>query len=284
MSVVVARLFVHPIKSCQASQLSQATVELKGLVDDRRFVLVNNKGVAVTGRTHPALTKVVAAAGTDGLVINAPGMDTLCVNYADFSQDYVTARVWASVNQGQHCDSQYDQWFSQYLNYPVHLVFFGEKSSRQIKDFPQPVSFADGYPLLLTNTASLVDLNQRATQRHQMAQFRPNVVIEGAGAFAEDGWGKIRIGEVEFLVHSPCSRCKFTQLNLQTDKPHPAGEPLSVLNQYRKGADGKVYFGQNIIPLNAGVIKTGDSLEVLETKSAPIYATPSQFQASVRRE
>lgn len=271
MKPTVSELFVYPIKSCRGNLLTKSRVQLEGLTHDRRFTLINAQGTAVTGRTHPSLTKLVVSIVDGGVEVVAPDGATLLLNYADFSREYLSTKVWKSVSEGQYCSPLADKWFSDYLNYDCRLVFWGDKTTRKIKDFDQQVSFADGYPLLLAGEQSLVELNKRATQTHSIKQFRTNIVVSGSDAFAEDHWHKIRIGEVEFLMHSPCSRCKFTQVNLDTGRPFPAGEPLSVLNQFRRGENNKAYFGHNIIPLNEGMINTNDEVVVLETKQGAVY-------------
>ena len=125
------------------------------------------------------------------------------------------------------------------------------------------VSFADGYPALLASEASLADLNSRLAAPVPMNRFRPNLVVDGTEAFAEDGWSRIRIGEVVFRVVKPCDRCVVTTIDQKTGK---AGkEPLRTLSRYRK-KDGKVYFAQNLIPDAPGTLRRGDPVEVLERK------------------
>ncbi|MFQ3219576.1 MAG: hypothetical protein ACJAUL_001852 [Paraglaciecola sp.] len=259
----VSHLAIHPIKSSQAITLDKTRVELAGFAFDRRFVVIDKNNKAITGRTHPQLTQMQITLNEQAMVVNAPGMAVLNIKTNDFSAEYLETRVWSSVSQGQHCGERYDNWFSRFLGLDCRLVYFGPHTSRQIKDFDQPVGFADGYPVLLISEASLADLNQRSVHHHQMEQFRPNLVVNNTVAFAEDSWQRIRVGEVEFIVHSPCSRCNFPKLNLQTGQPHPDGEPLSVLRHYRTGQDKKIYFGQNIIPLNEGEIKLGDKVEII---------------------
>ena len=263
-SIQVSNLAIHPIKSSQGIELQQTQVELAGFEFDRRFVVIGKNNKAITGRTHPILTQMKISLNATGMVVEAPGMERLTIEYDDFSSQYLETRVWASISQGQHCGNSYDQWFQQFLGLDCHLVYFGPKTTRQIKDFDQPVGFADGYPVLLTSEASLADLNSRSKHHHQMAQFRPNLVVKNTEPFTEDTWQRIRVGEVEFRVHSPCSRCNFPNLNLQTVKPHPDNEPTSVLRPYRTGAKNKVYFGQNIIPLNEGIIRLGDVVEIVQ--------------------
>jgi uncharacterized protein YcbX len=95
-----------------------------------------------------------------------------------------------------------------------------------------------------------------------MARFRPNVVVEGADAHAEDGWRRVRIGAVTFDVVKPCTRCVFTTVDPETGNFDPDGEPLATLKQYRRTPAG-VTFGQNLIPRGTGTIRVGDPVEQL---------------------
>jgi hypothetical protein len=137
------------------------------------------------------------------------------------------------------------------------------------------VSFADSYPYLVANTTSLDDLNARilVDSRHKaqnypaipMAAFRPNFVVSGAAAWAEDTWKRLRVGDAEFEVVSPCERCKITTLDPSDPrKVRKDQEPLRTLAKFRRNADG-VIFASNAICRNPGVtINVGDVVEVLE--------------------
>jgi hypothetical protein len=95
-----------------------------------------------------------------------------------------------------------------------------------------------------------------------MRRFRPNLVVEGAAPHAEDGWRRIRVGPITLRVVKPCSRCAITTVD--PDRGVRDGpEPLETLATYRR-RDGKVYFGQNVIPDGPGEIRVGDTVEVLE--------------------
>ena len=118
--------------------------------------------------------------------------------------------------------------------------------------------FADGFPLLLIGQASLDDLSQRVGRPLEMLRFRPNLVVEGSAAFAEDGWKRIRIGSVEFVVAKPCSRCILTTLDPATGERNEDREPLTTLKTYRE-KDGAVLFGQNLIALGQGQPRGGDA-------------------------
>jgi uncharacterized protein YcbX len=125
------------------------------------------------------------------------------------------------------------------------------------------VAFADGFPLLLIGEASLQDLVQKVGRPLEMLRFRPNLVIEGGAAFAEDGWKRIRIGDVEFRVVKPCSRCILTTIDPQTGERSADREPLATLQKYRAQADGAM-FGQNLVNDSNGQLEVGMPVEILE--------------------
>lgn len=153
----------------------------------------------------------------------------------------------------------------------MHLCFQGAKTHRPIAQLEHTVSFADGFPLLLASTSSLAELNRRSPEPVGMERFRTNLVIDGAPAFAEDDWIEVRIGEVRFAIVKPCSRCVFTTLDATSQQYDEGGEPLTTLKTFRQDDKGEVFFGTNLIPLNEGVLRVGDTLEVLTSSPARRY-------------
>lgn len=273
-------LYVYPIKSTAGIALSNTWIDNIGLSFDRRFVVADHQGQFMTARTEPSLCLIRASLTPTGLILTAPDMPALEINYQAFSDHYQSVTVWKDEINSRYCSLDYDLWFSDYLKKPCQLLFFGEKSSRQVKNKQNQVGFADGYPQLLISQASLDDLNARMPN-HQitMAQFRPNIVVEGTEAFEEDKWQHIRIGEVEFEVTKPCTRCIFTTVDPDTAEKHPKQEPLSTLKHYRKDERGEIMFGQNLVALNQGRLEVGDQVTVLSTQSPPQFVVSKQLKA-----
>ncbi|WP_354623177.1 MOSC domain-containing protein [Psychromonas sp. MME2] len=192
------------------------------------------------------------------------------------------AQIWSDHVQAQHCNVRYDQWFSEYLQQPCQLLFFSEQTRRLVKNRETSVSFADGYPLLLVNQASVEQLNARLQKPVTALHFRPNIVVKGDFPFVEDSWARIKIGEVEFEVSKPCSRCPFTNVDPKTG--HSAdNEPLATLSTFRYH-QGDIDFGQNLIPLNSGMIRAGDEVKVLATQAAPFYSSLKDNAVNNKKE
>ncbi|WP_164549065.1 MOSC domain-containing protein [Amphritea opalescens] len=272
MPAHLCAITIYPIKSTAPINLSRSAVTATGLAFDRQLVLCNDQGKFLTARTHPALLAVKSALLPNGLLISAPGVEPLRLDYSQLGSQYDEINVWKDQIHARNGGAQAQQWFTDYLQQPCKLYLFDQQSDRPVSGHPDhQVAFADGYPLLLISQASLADLNQRCQSTVLMEQMRPNLVIDQCDTYAEDSWKRIRLGDVEFEVVKPCGRCILTTTDPTTLTRNPGREPLSVLKRYRKGSDGEAHFGQNLIALNSGIVSLNDPLEILETREPEHY-------------
>ncbi|MGO5000347.1 MOSC N-terminal beta barrel domain-containing protein [Oceanisphaera sp. W20_SRM_FM3] len=276
----ITQLHLYPIKSAAGLCVEQAYVTFEGLLGDRRFMLAKLDGGFISARTHPRLQSIQVTQVAAGLDLRY-GEHLLKVRHSEFLEQPVTVNVWDDNFSALSTHPDYHAWFSEILGEAVQFIWLGEHSQRYREKLNTAVSFADGYPLLLISEASLADLNLRADAHFLMSQFRPNLVVSAHRAFEEDGWRRIRIGEVEFVVAKPCSRCVMTTITPGTEHFNANKEPLATLLRYRHGLDNEVYFGQNLIAVNEGVICQGDPVEVLEYATAAIYADSAPKRRSL---
>lgn len=257
---ILHSIHIYPIKATGGVGLDEADVKQRGLAHDRRWMLVDETGTFLTQRQHARLALVRVQVRPSHLVVNAPGMDPLTVSIPDPGAPRRLVRIWKNEVDAAMADDA-TAWFSHFLGIDCRLVYMDERAVRPVDPTyavgPDEVSFADGYPLLLTTEASLADLNTRLDQPVPMTRFRPNLVVEGFEAFAEDWWRQVRVGEVLFHVVKPCARCVVLTIDQQTAVQ--GKEPLKTLNTFRKW-DGQVYFGMNLIPDQPGVVRVGDAV------------------------
>jgi uncharacterized protein YcbX len=270
MSVQVVSVHIYPMKGARAVDLAASAVEPWGLAGDRRWLLVDPDARFITQREEPALARVTVGYAEPGgsLVVSAPGWPAgqVAVPAADAEQLKVT--IWRSVVAAAAAGPGADGWFSAYLGRPVRLVYLDDPTRRPVDpDFGRDgdvVSFADGYPLLLTSMASLGELGRwladDGDEAVPMTRFRPNVVVAGAAPWAEDHWRYVRIGDVPFRVAKPCGRCVVTTTDQVTGER--GSQPLRMLGQRRRFGQSLV-FGQNLIPDRGGMIQAGDPVEIL---------------------
>lgn len=261
----LSSLYLYPVKSTAPLAVETAQVEPRGLRHDRRWMVVDAGGRFITGRESPRLTLVRAQSNAGGLSLRAPDMPSLQVPFPH-TPTTVPVSVWKSEVDARPAGTAADAWLSEFLQRSVRLVHMDAGVTRPMTDVHSQVgdevSFADAFPLLLISRAALDGLNARLARPVSMLQFRPNLVVDGAAAHAEDGWKRIRIGAVEFDVAKPCMRCIFTTVDPTRGERDAEGEPLRTLVGYRRTADG-VAFGQNLIPRSLGTLRVGDAVEVL---------------------
>ncbi|MEQ8380914.1 MAG: MOSC domain-containing protein [Coleofasciculus sp. A1-SPW-01] len=262
-SIQLSGLYIYPIKSAGGIALSTAQVSDRGLHYDRRWMLVDAKGKFLTQRQFPRMALIQVRLGENELVVEAPNQPSLSIPL-DYDSDYrLPVQVWNDICQAIPLDKQISQWFSKFLDIPCQLVYMPEDSIRPINpNYANPsesVSFADGFPFLLISEASLQDLNQRLEQPVPMNRFRPNLVVSGCEAYAEDSWRQIRIGAIPFRVVKPCSRCTITTVD--QSQGIRGKEPLATLANYRL-RNGKIFFGQNVIQEQLGTLRVGDEVEI----------------------
>ena len=269
----LSQLHIYPVKSMRGLALSHTQVSASGAAYDRIFMITEPDGTFITARQYPQMVLFTPALLHDGLYLSAPDGSTATIRFADFTSALAPTEVWGNHFTAQIAPAAINDWLSSFFSRQVQLRWVGENLTRRVKQYQEvPLSFADGFPYLLTNEASLRDLQQRCPASVSMQQFRPNLVVTGTTAWAEDSWQVIRIGGVIFDVAKPCSRCVFTTISPELGHRHPSGEPLATLQSFRT-AVGKndVDFGQNLLARNSGVIRVGDEVEIVATKPAQRY-------------
>jgi hypothetical protein len=171
-------------------------------------------------------------------------------------------QVWDDVTDAVDAGDVAAEFVSRHLDAAARLLFMPDSTLRQVSlDYARPgdrVSFADGFPLLLIGQASLDELNRRLPDPVAMVRFRPNIVVSGATPHAEDGWRRLRVGDVDLDVVKPCARCAVP--NVDPETAVAGREPTRTLAGYRRW-DGKIWFGQNVLHRSAGVLRVGDPVD-----------------------
>ncbi|GAB4217218.1 MAG: MOSC domain-containing protein [Sandaracinaceae bacterium] len=247
----LAAITIFPIKSCRGIDVEAAVVERRGLRHDRRFMIVDDAARFVTQREEPALARVAVALEGSLLVVAVDGHGEARTDATPTEASLgppARVTVWNSTVDAFEVP-MLSAFFASFLGREVRCVYMPESVRRALSPaHARPgdvVSFADGYPLLVANEGSRLDLEARAGVPLEMARFRPNLVVSGAPAWEEDRWGRIRVGPLWLRVAKPCARCVMTTLDPRTGAV--GKEPLRTLAAFRR-VDGEVTFGLNLVP------------------------------------
>lgn len=266
----LTHIFIYPIKGLPAIEMQESIVLPKGLQFDRRFMLVNDEGNFITQRqiTSLVLFQLQLVEGT--LIINHPSKsDGIVLALLPVSGIPTEVKVWGDVVSAIEPNKEISTWFSDCISTPCKLVFMPEDSQRLIEQKfnrgDDTVSFADGYPFLLTNSASLSYLNEKLEVPIPMNRFRPNFVFDGAEPFEEDHIDEFYLGNLLLKATRACGRCQVITINQESGEL--GAEPLKTLQSFRSNQN-KVYFGENTMLLSShiGRVHVGMELNVVSYK------------------
>ena len=268
MTANIAGLNIYPVKSCRGISLGAAKLSRTGLTNDRHWMMVRPNGRFVTQRELPRMALIVTSVDGGALALAAPGMPPLIVPRGN-GGDALAVTVWKFNGSGIDCGEAAARWCSDYLATPLRLVRFDTTVPRECSREWTPgttavTEFADGFPILVISRASLAELNSRLKTALPMERFRPNVVLDGVGAYDEDRIHELRTPSVTLRLVKPCTRCAITTTDQQRGAVDGV-EPLATLKTYRNDTTLRgVTFGQNAIIVK-GVgedLRVGDPFEV----------------------
>ena len=267
--IQVTAITIYPVKSLRGITVTEAHLDELGFVGDRRFLVVGPDGKFLTQRTLPAMARISTHLGPATLALKTDGRSPMEVPRApQQGSALLPVTIWGSEGLlAEDCGVQAAEWLTQVLGTEARLVRIGPAFERPLKpDKARPgdcVAFTDAYPFMITSEESLGDLNTHLVAAGSppvpMDRFRASLVISGAGAFAEDTWTRIRIGDVILRAGGPCARCPVTTTDQQTgERSH---EPLRTLATYRRDPvqPSRINFGHNFIhESKTGILRVGD--------------------------
>lgn len=270
MTLSLASIHIHPIKSLGGFAVDSSRLTDRGLEHDRRWMLIDHVGRFVSQREIPQMACLHCVRGDSGFqVTDIRDGSSIALPWSVADGQRSVAKVWDDAVAVIHASAKTSSWFSERLGAALSLVFMPDDSQRPTDDRYAKAftSLSDGFPYLIISQASLDDLNARlgSTDQMDMDRFRPNLVIAGGGAFQEDGWQRIDVGGTTFDLVKPCARCVITTTDQRTGER--GKEPLRTLAHFRKrvAAEGisKVDFGMNAVADRSGMIHVGSPIQVL---------------------
>jgi uncharacterized protein YcbX len=238
-------------------------------------MLVNAEGVFLSQRTHPQLACIVPQLDGNEVVLDAPGLPPLRLGRCGGERLFV--RVHQDRCVGLDEGTEAAEWASRAAGEAVRLVRVPAHPERWANPTfagttPAPMGFADGFPVLVCNAASLEELNRRLPAGIPMERFRPNLVLEGLPAWAEDRIDSLTCGEVTLRLVKPCTRCTIPSIDQRTGQR--SIDPAPALRQFRfdKLLRG-VKFGEN------AVIVTGVAREIERGTTCRVDFEPTSAAA-----
>lgn len=261
-------IFIYPVKSLRGLAVPTVALDHWGLVGDRRFLIVDAQNRFLTQRVLPRMAQIETALERGQLILRNRHHGSAATPLNE-SGPTVSVQIWRDQVTAMDCGVEIAVWLSDLLRQPCKLVRTCPAYARPVhKPAALPsdqVSFADAAPALLVSEASLQTLNVRIIENHgapvPMNRFRPNLVINGCEAFAEDACRTITIGDRRFRCAGRSARCIMTTTDQHTGERAP--EPLHTLAKFRRDSldPTKIYFGQNLInESKSGTLRVGEAV------------------------
>jgi len=278
---VISELFIYPVKALQGIALQEAELTAKGLKWDRFWMIVNEDGLFVSQRHFSDMACIKTEIDDEYLTLSHPDFESLKIPLSYSGDQRAQAKVWSSDCQVFDEGEIAQRWLTSVLG-----LWRGQKLRlvRMATDFNRSVSekhtegasnityFADGYPYLVCNTASLQALNHTLSELGEavvpMSRFRGNIMVESQAPFIEHNTKQLVLQDqpatLALNLCKPCERCKVTAIDQQTGNVAHSQQPLKTLfgmtHVDKKGA----FFGQNAVVLEQSkenlpaIIKVGD--------------------------
>lgn len=266
LNPILSDIFIYPVKSLAGIKVSKWPVTEKGLLHDRKWMLIDSNNQFISQRRVSRMALIKTQLTESQLILSTSSSHSISLPLFPVDGENCLITLWKDQCHAKTTTSQANQWLSEFLGIECQLVYQPDEVTRHVDPTyakaSDKVYFSDGFPFLIVSTASLTELNQAMEVDIPMLRFRPNLVISDCQSFAEDGWREITINNIKFRLPKACSRCSIPTIDLETAEF--SKEPLKTLNRLRKWKK-QVFFGQNALHNTTGELITGSSIEINHT-------------------
>lgn len=281
---ILSDLVIYPVKSCAGMKVTKWPINPSGLLHDREWMVVTERGIALTQKRLPQLCFIQPDINlaNNTLTLHYPGIPPLQLSL-DFhsagneerNKDYISKVCFKKVH-GIDCGEKASDWLSQALGeHRYHLFRLYPKSNQAGNEESKMMSLSNHGQYSLVTQASLRALFEKVHQsqcnesedfEEFTSRFRSNFVISGGVVFEEKFWKTIRIGSVNFINGKESSRCQMICVNQKTAER--TSEPLASLftwigNKVNFGVyfDADSHLGEQILSSGAEVVITSVKTE-----------------------
>ena len=249
--ITIEAIYISPVKSLALVQPDTVRVDLAGIVQDRRFYVIDERGRLVTQREVGVLVQIKAdyRLEPEWLQLEFPGGSTLA-GAVEPDQQVVTLHFGRRV-AGRVMTGDWNAALSEFCKQPVRLV-----------QAEQPGLSYDEYPVSLLSQASLDVLSGRLSPHAivEGTRFRPNFLLAGCDPHQEDTWigNHIQVGkELRLQIVARDPRCVMTTLDPQTGERNL--DTLRLILSYRPSTQA-AYFGIYGVVEQPGTVAIGDEI------------------------
>ena len=125
--LIISELAIYPVKSMKQVPLDKATIDMGGLKNDRRWMVVDADGRMITQRQQSRLSLIQPELINDGVCLHTPGLPELRVNVP--KEKLITVSVWNDNCKAYDAGNEAGQWLSRFLGVECRLVYFRQRGA-----------------------------------------------------------------------------------------------------------------------------------------------------------
>ncbi|KAF3978379.1 MAG: MOSC domain-containing protein [Methylococcales symbiont of Iophon sp. n. MRB-2018] len=263
---ILSDIYLYPVKSLAGIKVSKWPVTAKGLLYDRKWMLIDSNNQFLNQRQLPKMALIQTQLTHSELILSTDSTDSISLPINATTGNSCNITIWGDTCMAKKTSLEVNQRLSDFLNIQCQLVYQPDDVVRPVdpnySKKTDHINFSDGFPFLLTSEASMTALNKEMNLELSIERFRPNLVISQCKPYAEDSWRKISINNIDFRLPKPCSRCAIPTVDPTT--ANTGKEPLRTLNRLRKW-NKQVYFGQNVLHDQSGELSIGSEVHIIRT-------------------
>jgi uncharacterized protein YcbX len=266
----VARLSIAPVRGLGLLHPDVIDLTAMGVVNDRRFYLVDERGRLVDRLRAASLCRIFARTDADATWLRLSFPDGRVIGGDVRLDEPVRTDIYNREAIGHVVGGPWAAALSEFVGAPVLLVRCDAPGGTRIRAGESHVR----NQVSIVSDGSLAELaRQLGVERVDGRRFRMLIELEGADAHEEDGWigGDFAIGSAVVSVTKPDARCAIT-----TQDPDTGERDLDTLRtilRYRgfraDDPDHKIDFGVLGEVAVPGRIAVGDAVTVRERAAVP---------------
>ena len=256
MTARIVWISLTPVKATRLQLVDEAELRETGVYGDRRFYLVEERGLLVNDKHLGALQLVESEydEATGRLSLRVPGGVEV---EADVELgDEIETSFHGMPRSARVVHGPFSDVLTEYTGRPLRVV---EPA------LPAPDRGRSGAVTLLS-TSSLARLAEElGVALVDGRRFRMNIGIEGLDPHEEDAWRgrRVRVGDALVVPQGNVGRCAVTTQDPDTGRPDL--DTLKALAAYRADAETTepLPFGVHAAVVEPGLVRIGDPVEVV---------------------
>ena len=257
----VRRFSIAPVKGLALEHPAEIELTPSGVVEDRRFYLIDDTGRLVDRIIAGRLVQVGAHIDPEATRLRMWFPDGSVIDEEVRTTEPVVTSMYGRTVHGHRVDGPWAAALEPFAGRPIHLV-----------RTDLPGGTREKHPATLVGDGSLEQLAYHlGSGAVDGRRFRMLIELTGAAAHEEDTWigRRIELGEAVLFISKPVPRCAIT-----TQDPDTGIRDLDTLRtiiSYRGLRDGgNVDFGVWGEVERPGRIRLGDTVMVLDEVAVPV--------------